>query len=59
VINEAITLGDAHWKAGMVAAFHLLSRAPLPASQSHLASSRLMLDGARCKAQDVPNPGSL
>lgn len=30
LVTEAIALGDAQWEAGIVAAFHMLSRTPLP-----------------------------
>lgn len=39
LITEAIALGDAQWEAGVVAAFHMLSRVPLPASHQDLAAT--------------------
>lgn len=39
VVTEAIALGDAQWEAGVVASFHMLSRAPLPASHQDLAAT--------------------
>ena len=39
MVTEAIELGDAQWEAGIVAAFHMLSRAPLPVSSQDLEAT--------------------
>ena len=39
LITQAIALGDAQWEANLVAAFHMLSRAPLPTSHEDLAAT--------------------
>ena len=39
LVTEAIALGDAQWEAGVVAAFHMLSRAPLPADHRDLQAT--------------------
>ncbi len=39
LISEAIALGDDQWESGVVAAFHMLSRARLPAGYQDLAAA--------------------
>lgn len=46
-LDAAITRGDAAWEAGIVAAMHLLSRTPLPATPQDRAAAALWEDRHR------------